>query len=375
MTIAIDMVATNLESGTKTYNINFCENLNIYKTKEKIFVFITKDYLDKIDINQNSNITYLVKPSLLSNIFFRIFWMQFILPFELKILKVDKLFSPMNIAPLCLKLFNIKLVLALHSNLPWIHFSKMPGNVIRNYLTKLLMKFSINVCDKLIVASNFAKDEIIRLLKIKKEKVISIYLGIDKKYLDLSNKKFYLENFDYKNYILSVISCAKYHNIIKLLEGFKLLKKENKIKLRFIFVLQVLDQKYFDEIKNFVSNNFDKSEIIFFHNLNRKYLVNLYGNANFYIFSSSCEVFGLTSLEAMSQGCPVLISEKSALPEINLNAVDYFNPDKEYEIKDRMSKMLNDNKHKQDIIKKGNIHCKKFSWSKTVSETMDVLSN
>ena len=50
------------------------------------------------------------------------------LPIELKILKVDQLFSPMNIAVL-LKFFNIKFI-RLHSNLPWVFFSKMPGNFL-----------------------------------------------------------------------------------------------------------------------------------------------------------------------------------------------------------------------------------------------------
>ena len=51
--------------------------------------------------------------------------MQFFLPFELKFLKVNQFFSPMNIGPIALKLFNIKFTLALHSNLPWVYFSKM----------------------------------------------------------------------------------------------------------------------------------------------------------------------------------------------------------------------------------------------------------
>ena len=77
--------------------------------------------------------------------------MQLILPFELKILKVNQLFSPMNIGPIFLRFFNIKFVLALHSNLPWVFFKKMPGNFLRNYLTKFLMELSIKACDKLIV--------------------------------------------------------------------------------------------------------------------------------------------------------------------------------------------------------------------------------
>ena len=83
--------------------------------------------------------------------------MQLFLPYELKKLKVDQLFSPMNMCPLILKIFKIKNTLALHSNLPWVYFKYMPGNLIRNIFTKYLIKLSINFCDKLIVPSEFAK--------------------------------------------------------------------------------------------------------------------------------------------------------------------------------------------------------------------------
>jgi glycosyltransferase involved in cell wall biosynthesis len=299
--------------------------------------------------------------------------MQFFLPFELKKLKIKKLYAPMNMGPIFLRFFNIKLILGLHSNLPWVYFSKMPGNFFRNIFTKFLMEKSIFACDTLIVDSKFAKNEIINLLKIKENKVFAIHLGIDKKYLNLDNNKDYLNNFEYNNYIISVLSCVKYHNIINLLKAFKLLKKEKNIDLKFIFVLQILDKKYFSTIKDFISNNFEKHEIVFLHNLDNKYLVNLYRKATFYIFSSYCEVFGLTSLEAMSQGCPVLISKRSALSEIYGEAAEYFDPDNKNQIKESMNKILSDVNYRNDIIAKSRIHSKKFRWEKTVQETIKIL--
>ena len=94
MVIAIDMIGTNLGSGTKTYNLNFCENLHKLNIENTIYIFVTKDYLDNIEQKNNSNIKYIAKSNLLKNIFFRILWMQLILPFELKFLKVNQLFFP-----------------------------------------------------------------------------------------------------------------------------------------------------------------------------------------------------------------------------------------------------------------------------------------
>ena len=235
------------------------------------------------------------------------------------------------------------------------------------------MQLSINVCDKLIVDSEFAKKEIVEILKLKDEKVHVVYLGIDKKYLTHNSNEHILKNFDYSNYIISVLSCVKYHNIINILKAFRLFKDETKSKIKFVFILQILDKEYFSEINSYVFKNFEKGEIIFFHNLNNNYLVNLYKKANLYIFSSYCEVFGLTSLEAMSQGCPVLISNKSALPEINDNAAEYFDPDDINQIKNNMKKILSNNSFRKNLISLGNSHYKKFNWDFTVKETLKIL--
>ena len=373
MTIGIDMVGTSLESGTKTYNLNFLKYLSEVRINEQIYIFISKHYLSEISEINHPKIKYIVKSNLFSNIFFKLLWMQFLLPLELKKLKVKKFYSPMNFGPLFLGFFKIKLVLALHSNLPWIFFEKMPGNLFRNFLTKVIMELSIRACNILIVNSNFAKKEIINSLNLDEKKVFVIYLGIESKYLDITNLD-YLNNFHYKNYILSVLSCVRYHNIINLLKAFKLLKKEKKTDLTYVIVLQVLDNKYFLEIQNYIKNNLNEGEIIFLHNLKSNHLVNLYRKANFYLFSSYCEVFGLTSLEAMSQGCPVLISNNSALPEINGDAVEYFDPDDVIQIKKKMSEIISNKNYRQKLIMKGNIHFKKFNWKKTLEETVKLIN-
>jgi hypothetical protein len=98
----------------------------------------------------------------------------------------------------------------------------MPGNVIRNFITKKFMELSIYSCDLLIVNSNFAKKEINKALKLEKKSIKVVYLGINKIFLLKKNKK-KIKNFNYnQKYILSVLSCVKYHNIINVLKAFSL---------------------------------------------------------------------------------------------------------------------------------------------------------
>ena len=374
MTLAIDMIGTPLGSGTRTYHLNFCDYISNNNIEENIYIFITKDYFKDIKIKENSKIKFKIKSPIYANIFFRIFWMQFLFPFELKKLNITHLYSPMNMCPFILKTLKIKLTLALHSNLPWVYFHMMPGNLIRNIITKYIMQFSVKSCDNLIVDSEFAKNEIVEILNLDKKKVFVVYLGIDKKFLLSSENKNFIPNFKYDNYIVSVLSCVRYHNIINVLKAFKLFKNKTKSKTKLIFVMQILDKNYFKEIETFIIDNFLKNEIIFFHNLDSIYLVNLYKKANLYIFSSYCEVFGLTSLEAMSQGCPVLISNRSALPEINGQAAHYFNPDDCQQMYESLLTILENNDYKEKLISNGNSHFRKFDWNKTVRQTLDILN-
>ena len=378
MTIAIDFVGTNVGSGTKTYNINFCNELESIDLKEDFIIYLSKNYFNQIKFlqNKNSRIKYIIKSNIFSNTFFRLFWMQFILPFELKIMGVKKIYSPMNFCPILSKLFNIKIILALHSNLPWVFFHLMPGNIIRNLLTRKLMEFSISACETLIVDSYFAKEEIANILKIKKDKIKVIYLGIDKKYLSSECSKNFVKTFNYsEKYIISVLSCVRYHNILNLLKAFKILINEIDFNIKLVLILQILDKKYYEVLNSYIVSNFEKDEVTIINNIESNKLPNFYKYSQLYVFSSYCEVFGLTSLEAMAQGCPVLISNTSALPEINGTASDYFDPDNIVDIKNKIKKILIDENHKSNLIKNGEDHIKKFTWQNNVEETLAVIDS
>jgi glycosyltransferase involved in cell wall biosynthesis len=374
MSFAIDLVGTNLGSGTKTYNINFCNELNSLELSSNIKIFICRSYLNQIVKNKNKKIEFVIKSDFLSIVFFRLLWMYLILPFELKLLGIKKIYSPMNFTSIFFKFLNIKTVLCLHSNLPWINFEFMPGNVIRNFITKKLMEISIYSCDLLIVNSNFAKKELIKVLGLYKKNIKVVYLGINKIFFLKKYKKKILKNFNYnQKYILSVISCVKYHNIINLLGAFKLLSNDFNIKL--VLVLQIIDKSYFLDIKKFIKDNFLEEKILIFSNLVNNQLPMLYKNAEVYVFTSYCEVFGLTSLEAMSQSTPVVISNRSALLEINRRAAQYFNPDNINDIKNKLKNVILDKKLKEKLVNNGVELLKKYNISKSVKKTLNIIEN
>ena len=373
--IAIALIGTTINSGTKTYNVNFLNQINNKSFEEKIIVFITKSYLDEEKKILNQNIKYIIKSNVLNNNFFRLLWMQFILPFELKYYGVKTFFSPMNYAPLFLKLIKIKSVLAVHSVLPWSYFNYLPGSFIKKLLIKKIMELSIFSADKIIVPSLYAKQKLIEKLNIQDHKISTVYLGVDHIFSKFNNNPL-IKDFNYdKKYFLSILSCVKYHNILNLLLAFKKFKDELKTDTKFVIVLSILDKEYYKKIDLFVKENFQKDEVEILENIENKYLINLYKNSSFYIFTSYSEVFGFTTLEAISFNIPILVSDTSALKEINGNMAEYFNPDDVNDIKTKMIKFNLKVKNNESFISERNHFLKKYSWQKNIIKTFKIIKS
>ena len=374
MILGIDLIASDLASGTKSFNTNLLNQFLKNKSKEKIFIFITKNYFNNIEVKKiPKNIKLVIKPNFLNKYLFKIIWMQIILPFELKILGIKKIYSSMNYCPLICKIFNIQIILNVHSNLPWVYFDKMPGSILKNIFIKYFMFVSIKLSDKLVVNSYYAKKELIKKLKLKSKKIFVNYLGVEEINFKRKNKIEKIK-FDFKNrYILSVASCVRYHNFINILDAFKNTNYKKK-KIKLVLIMQILDKKYFEEIKNYVYKNFDNNEIFFFKNLNTNLLNKFYSKSFIYIFSSYCEVFGLTSLEAMKYKIPVLISNYSALPEVNGDAALYFNPNNPRDISIKINKLISSQRLRKSLIQKGKKQINKFKWINTYRNLMKIIT-
>jgi glycosyltransferase involved in cell wall biosynthesis len=238
------------------------------------------------------------------------------------------------------------------------------------------MELSIKSCDLLIVDSHFAKKEIIEILKLDLKKIEVVYLNINNKYFSSIDNKKIIKNFNYESkYILSVMSCVRYHNIINLLKAYRKLTRDLDFNIKLVLVLQILDKNYFLEIEKFIKSNFTENQIVIFSNLSSDNLPNLYRYAELYVFTSYCEVFGLTSLEAMSQKTPVVISNKSSLPEINGNAAIYFDPDDVSEIANSLKMTLIDNSLKQKLIEEGIAQLKKYNSKDNIKKTIRIIEN
>jgi glycosyltransferase involved in cell wall biosynthesis len=102
-------------------------------------------------------------------------------------------------------------------------------------------------------------------------------------------------------------------------------------------------------------------------------LPTLYAASTVFCFPSLYEGFGLTILEAMQSGVPVLTSNVSSLPEVGGQAAVYVDPRDEGELSAALEQLLTDAAMREALAAAGPERAKEFSWEKTAALTLDAL--
>jgi glycosyltransferase involved in cell wall biosynthesis len=101
-------------------------------------------------------------------------------------------------------------------------------------------------------------------------------------------------------------------------------------------------------------------------------LVELYGRALALVYPSFGEGFGLPVLEAMACGCPVVTSDRSALPEVGGNAALYASPDDPAAIAGQLLRVIRDPGLARELGERGSSRAGELTWGRTAERTLAV---
>ncbi len=98
----------------------------------------------------------------------------------------------------------------------------------------------------------------------------------------------------------------------------------------------------------------------------------LYKHADFYIHASLFEGFGLTVLEAMAAGCPVITSNISSLPEVAGDAALLISPTSPVEIANAIESFALTPSLRTHYTERGLKHVQSFSWASTAQGVANI---
>jgi len=290
------------------------------------------------------------------------------LGFEVSRLGLDLLHSPDFIPPFHR---NCKSVITIHD----LAFLLYP-----HFLTKESARYYGQIdqawrrTDHIIAVSEATKQDSIKMLGVPKKKITVIHEAANPIYRQLpadevSNflrQKYKIE----KDYILFVSTIEPRKNLPGLLQAYRRLLDDYKRDE--MLVLAGANGWLWEEVYETVNRLNLEDHVAFLGRVPSEDLVNLYNGARALVHPSFYEGFGLTTLEAMNCGTPVIVSNTAALPEVVGDAAVLINPHDIEGLTVAMWRVLTEKELRDDLISKGLKRAQNFSWEKAARQTLEV---
>jgi len=253
---------------------------------------------------------------------------------------------------------------------------------IKNIGYKFVIWFAVRFSQKIITVSEFTKNDIVDLFKINGQKIIVSYEGVSNSFEkeDASkedDKQILLGYNIHRPYMLYVGNVYPHKNLEGLFKVFtNIIKKYSDLQL----ILVGKEDYFYIRLKktaeglSLLDKKNGKAPVVFTEYVSDNYLKILYKEALFYIFPSFYEGFGLPPLEAMSNGLPVVSSNRASLPEILGDAAMYFDPEDSEDMYQKIEKIILNENLRMELTQKGYKKAKQYSWNNCVRETLKVYN-
>ena len=247
---------------------------------------------------------------------------------------------------------NVVNILTIHDLAPEMGLIEGKRKYIRQWQQRKALQHADGI---LCVSGTIRKDLLAYYSFLQPEKVKAVYHGVNGSFFSMEKKRehqpfilFVGHRSGYKNFELAVDVVAALPNMKLMVVGGKELTSEE----------QAL-------IATRINNRFEFKAVVAEEELN-----SLYNEAFCLLYPSAYEGFGLPIAEAMKVGCPVVTTNKAAIPEIAGNGALLVNS---FEVDDfvlGIQSLYEENK-RQQLIEEGKRQARNFSWDKCFEETIN----
>lgn len=368
MKILVDLTALDDNfSGIERFALSITKEL--IKDNNNQFILIFKNKVHKEFLENRSNVEKIVAKGKNKLIFY-----QLILPFKLRKISADYYLFPAFPAPFFF--FSKKSISAIHDTSCWDCPSSNKKHML--YYFRILYRKAVMRDKKIITVSEFSKNRIMDILHAKSNKIAVIYDGLsecfcnfkyDKSEEGKAIKKYNLP----EKYLLCLSTLEPRKNLRLLIDVYVKLIEEKKTDLDLLLAGRkgwLID----DLLNNLPKNVTEKIHFTGF--VDDEHLPYIYKNAEYFIFPSMYEGFGVPPIEAMSMETPVISSNATSLPEVLKDAAVYFeNNDKESLYNTILSTQEIKENEKDAMLKKARNVAFEYSWKNEAKKLLKFILN
>ncbi len=250
-----------------------------------------------------------------------------------------------------------KLVVHLHAT----EFDRTGGNSTNEYVYNIEKK-GFEEADRIIAVSNYTKNMITSHYGINPEKIDVVHNAVEKEHkkfqqLGIGNEKVIL--------FLGRITLQKGPEYF-VYAAKKVLEKRKDVKFVMVGTGDMLERMINLTIDLGINDHF-----LFTGFLEGEALDKVYSMARLYVMPSVSEPFGITPLEAITNGTPVLISKQSGVSEVLHHAlkVDFWDVN---EIANKILAVLRHGELHETLRDNAQTQVNSISWSKSARKVLDV---
>jgi glycosyltransferase involved in cell wall biosynthesis len=230
----------------------------------------------------------------------------------------------------------------------------------------------ITVADRTIAVSSNTAQDITNYLNVNPKKITVVPNGVESQFrqLALETVKDWRQQYvtsPAEICILNVGSTHQRKNIITVLKVIKAIA-ERGLPVR----LWKIGDDFTLEQKQFIRDRALDKHITFLGKPDREALIRFYNAADVMLAPSLYEGFGLTILEAMACGTPVITSNVSSLPEVAGDGAIVVNATDVKTIIRQILWLHREVVHRQKLIEQGLARARIFTWKETATQIAKI---
>lgn len=249
---------------------------------------------------------------------------------------------------------------------------------LHHWYAKYFFTKSSARADRIIVPTEFIRQQVIKYLKVPEERLTVIPYAPNE-YFSVTNEKnnsvdstvFSKYNLP-ESYLLTVGIHKPHKNYLFLLKALVRLWQMGKDDVPPLVMVGFSLDKKTRHLQRFIADYKIEKKVKVLGMVPEADLPSIYRGASALIFPSLYEGFGLPVLEAMKSGIPVVASDIPAVREVAQDAVLYFDPKNIDSLVAAVLKITNDSALRHRLIECGLKRQSYFSWRNIAQQTLQI---